>query len=443
MIGVIGPAKVVEKILEEASSFFLSPPEGFVYRDFYEVPQLVRSAQEKSEGLFFTGPIPYFAASASVDRKCPWGYVPAESSGLVVALLNAALSMCASKEKGCRFSVDTVEKNEVFEVLRETKLKVRAIYTLPYTTQKNSTEDFRRFHTDLYDRGLTDFAVTCVESVKNSMASSRVPSFHVTPAVSTIRRTIQLLNLEIEKISSDSLKAVVGLVTPRFEDKANTGFDRKVLAVHQALLTYSEKYNLLVAPRDHRSFLIIQNLGQLRAQTRDFSRNELSHVVTCGTGIKTDVGYGVGPNIAVAEKAAEKALEMTTLDGGDTAYLIDNEKTFPIGGETCSSLLLPNAGGARIIEGAGITVSSFTRYLHAATILEPPFSPSQFSDLIGVTKKAARKIISTLLHLGLIQTCGKRYLGRRGRPERLYHLAHDYQERRQEIISQERRSANA
>ncbi len=442
MIGIIGPANVVRKITGEASSCFLYPPEGLVYRSFDEVPKIVNCAQKRAQGLFFGGPIPYFVASAAVDRKCPWVYVPSESTGLMVALMNAVLSMRSTLHEGLRFSVDTVDENEVREILGETNLKVDAIYTLPYTTQKDPSEEFLRFHIELFRRGLTSFAVTCVESVRNALALTTVPSFQVTQTMSTIRRCIQLLNLEIEKISSDSLKAVVGLVSPRFDKKETTGFDRKILAVHQALLTYSEKYNLLVTPRDHRSFRIIQNLGQLRLQTHNLSRNELFNAVTCGTGIKVDVGYGVGSNIVVAERSAEKALEMATIDGSATAYLIDNEKAFPIG-EECSGLLLPNAGGTLIIEGAGITVSSFTRYLHAATTLQPPFSSSQFSSLIGVTKKASRKIISILLRLEVIQTCGKRYIGSRGRPESLYRLAPDYQKKRQEIIKKERRSPNA
>ncbi len=437
MIGVIGPASFVKKIVAEAPSCFLCPPEGLVYRKFDEVPGIVRRAQEKAEGLFFTGPIPYFVASAAVDRKCPWVYVPRESTGLVVSLLNASLSMDSGK--ACRFSVDTVGENQVREILRDTELKVDAIYTLPYTTQKKDPfEDFLGFHVELFRRGLTDFAVTCVESVRTSLLHTVVPSFQVTPAMSTVRRTIQLLNLEIEKISSDSMKAVVGLVTPRFGGNVATGFGRKVLAVHQALLTYSEKFNLLVAPRDHQSFRIIQSLGQLRTETQDFSRNELFQAVNCGTGIKVDAGYGVGPNIAVAEGSAETALEIAIADGSTTAYLIDGEKAFPIGGKAPSALLRHKAGARGIIEGSGLTVSSFTRYLQAASMLEPPFSPAQFSNLIGVTTKAARKILSTLLRLGVIQPCGKRYLGRRGRPEALYRLAPDHKARRQEIIQKER-----
>ncbi|HCR37983.1 MAG TPA: hypothetical protein DIV80_00635 [Synergistaceae bacterium] len=442
MIGVIGPANVVKKIVGEISPCFLYPPEGFVYRNFDEVPRIVSCAQKRAQGLFFAGPIPYFIASAAVDRKCPWVYVPSESTGFVVTLLNAVISMKTSLQEGFRFSVDTVDENVVREILKETNLKVEAIYALPYTTQNDPSEKFLRFHIDLFRRGLTSFAVTCVESVGNALAPTTIPSFQVIQTMSTIRRIIQILNLEIEKISSDSLKAVVGLVSPRFEINETTGFDRKILAVHQALLSYSEKHDLLVAPRDHRSFRIIQNLGQLRIQTQNLSRNELFNAVTCDTGIKVDVGYGVGSNILVAERSAEKALEMATIDGGSNAYLIDNEKAFPIG-VGCSSLLLPNAGGTLIIKGAGITVSSFTRYLHAATSLQPPFSSSQFSSLIGVTIKASRKIISILLRLGVIQTCGKRYIGSRGRPESLYRLAPDYQKKRQEIIQKGRRSANA
>ena len=188
MIGVIGPEALVEKILNNSSSFFPYPPSPLIYRDFDEVPEIVRSSQEKTQGLFFSGPIPFLIAASAVDRRCPWVYLPYGSTGLLVALLNASLAM--DHTGGFRFSVDTVEENETRDVLRETNLKLDAIYTLPYSTPTDPSRDFYLFHEDLFRRGLTDFAMTCVESVKKALDLANIPTFPVSPALPTIRRTI-------------------------------------------------------------------------------------------------------------------------------------------------------------------------------------------------------------------------------------------------------------
>jgi len=436
MIGVIGPEHSVQRIITNSSSFFLSPPFPLIYRDFGEVADLVRSAQDRSQGLYFSGPIPFFIAASVVDRKCPWIYLPYDSTGLLVALLNASLAM--HHAEGLRFSVDTVEENETRDVLRETDLKLDAIYTLPYTTPKDPTEDFFTFHADLFRSGLTDFAITCVQTVKKALVNADIPTFTVVPALPTIRRTIQLLDLEIEKASMDSMKVVVGIVTPLFAENNPAGFNRSILSVHQALLNYSEKYNLLVVPRDHRSFRIIQNLGQLRTQTLNFARNEIYKAVLSSTGISIDLGYGAGSNITIAEEYAEKALNMSRGISG-VCYVIDGEKAIPIGTENkYSAPPLSSTDVAGLIKGTGMTVSSFTRYLLSASMLETPFSPADFSRHINITKKAARKILSSLAGLGVIEMYGKRHVNSRGRPETLFRLATDFAQRQQEIILRER-----
>ncbi len=436
MIGVIGPEHSVQRIITNSSSFFLYPPFPVIYRNFGEVPEIVRSAQDRAQGLYFSGPIPFFIAAAAVDRKCPWIYLPYDSTGLLVALLNASLA--APHAGGFRFSVDTIEENETKDVLRETNLQLDAIYALPYTTPTDPSDDFFLFHEDLFRRGLTDFAITCVQTVKTALVGADIPTFTVVPALPTIRRTIQLLNLEIEKSSKDSMKVVVGIVSPLFDGNSPIGFDRSILSVHQALLTYSEKYNLLVVPRDHKSFRIIQNLGQLSTQTQNFTRNEIYKAVLSSTGIGIDLGYGAGSNIAIAEEYAEKALEMTRGIGG-ICYVIDGEKAIPIGTENGHSAPpLSNGEVAGLIGETGMTVSSFTRYLLAASMLETPFSPADFSRHINITKKAARKILSSLAGLKVIEMCGKRHIIPRGRPETLFRLVPDFAQRRQEIILRER-----
>jgi len=234
------------------------------------------------------------------------------------------------------------------------------------------------------------------------------------------------------------MKVVVGIVSPRFDGNNPAGFDRNILSVHQALLAYSEKFNLLVAPRDHRSFRIIQNLGQLRTQTQNFTHNEIHKAVLSITGIGINLGYGAGSNITIAEEYAEKALEMTTKVEG-ICYVIDGEKAIPIGTDNRNpDPPLSSREATALIDGTGMTVSSFTRYLLAASMLESPFSPADFSQQISISRKAARKIISSLIGLGVIEMCGKRHVIPRGRPETLYRLAPDFAKRRQEIMLSER-----
>jgi hypothetical protein len=431
MIGVVGPQTLLQKILNNSSSFFLYPPVKFSYGNFAEVPGIVRSAQDRVRGLFFTGPIPFMIASSSIDRRRPWIYLPYDSTGLLVALLNASLAM--KPGGGCRFSVDTVEENETRDVVRETDLKIDSLYTLPYSKPSDPSEEFFHFHVDLFRRGLTDFAMTCVENVMLSLQKEGIPTFKVTPAIPTIRRTIQILNLEIEKTSKDSLKATVGIVVPRFEEKSPSDSERKMIRVHQALLAFSQKYHLLVVPRDYRSFRIIQNLGQLRFQTHDFARNEIYNAVFSSTGLDIDVGYGSGPNITIAEEFAEKALEMSGNNGG-VCFIIDGEQAVPISTEKITPILLLEKEGSSPVTENGMTASSLTRYVQVISMIETPFSSADFSRLIKITKKAARKILSSLLALELIEKCGKRHINSRGRPETLYQLSSDHIQKRHKIL---------
>jgi len=109
--------------------------------------------------------------------------------------------------------------------------------------------------------------------------------------------------------------------------------------------------------------------------------------VICLTGIKIDVGYGAASNVAVAEEFAKKALEMSSLDDGGTAYLIDGEMILSIGNDPCSSVFLFNAGGSH-----RSTARALTSPVSPGTFMRRQPSnllfSTEFSDLL-----AGRKII--------------------------------------------------
>ncbi len=426
-IGVVGPVDVVQKVSKVFSELHGVLPVPIIYQDLEEACKLVSLRQKEVNGLYFCGPIPYLMATQNIQREIPWTYLSYESTGLLLAFLHALSSMPQTIEKGCRFSVDTIASVEVKEILKETGLNIRALYTYEYSPGIDPKKDFSQFHKELYQKGKTDFSISCVRVVTKSLSEAGIPCFPVFPAAQTIRGTLQRLLLEIQNSQKDYMRTVVGLVQPEFHPNGGKFQENKLVSLYHALLAYGEKRQILVVPGGNsRRFQLVETFGQLLVETTDLTRNPLRKALLEATGLRVHIGYGVGPSLGTATIYAEKALELNLSSRSDECFVCDGFDARPLGEGLSGmpiSLVAEQDSLLKYSETLRMTPAAVTRYTRAMETMGGPFSASDLSRQLGISAKGTRKILSVFLKADILIESGRRAYPGKGRPERLFELS--------------------
>jgi hypothetical protein len=425
-IGILGPADMVQKVAKVASEFAGVVAVPLVYGDLGEICGLAASRQKELHGLFFCGPVPYLITTQEVQREIPWVYLSYESTGLLLALFHAASDMPQLFSKGYRFSLDTIASVEARELLKETGLILHAIYTHELAPGVDTKRDFSQFHRNLYQKGKTDFSITCVRVVAENLRKDGIPCFSVSPAAQTIRGTMQRLLLEIRNSQKDYMRTVVGLIRPEMRPGGGRLQNNRILSLHRALLAYGEKRQILVVPQGDKEFLLVENYGQFLLETDDLARNPLRKALLEATGLDVRIGYGVGPSLGIATGYAEKALDLAFSDRSDACYICDGFEARSLAeGNAGSPISLVAEEGSlqRYSEMLGMTSAAISRYFRAMETVGDSFSASDVARQLGISAKGARKILSAFLKAKTINECGRRTYPGKGRPERLYEFS--------------------
>lgn len=420
-IGVIGPSKLVGRIVNLSEEFPSVEACAIPYSEFEEVPMLVKRSQGQLDGILFTGPIPYYAALERCDKVIPWSFVPYSSTGLLVALFNFVVLHPNLVGRPIGISIDTITRAEVHALLDDTVLAVRSLHIRNFDASPN--REFVRFHSDLYKSGEADCCITCVESIYDELRQSVPTTFLITPVSSSIRGALQGLVLKMEKAQTKMLQSAVGIIVPTQLPDSIVQSEQSLISIHQALLEYAQKNSLMVIRRNDFSFQIISTLGQLLLETRNFSEKPLYRAIYEQTGFVTRLGYGIASNIKEAEIFAMEALNMSNKIR-DCIYVYDGEKAICLG-ETSSTPLKFTEKDPYLVQMAhatGMTVGSVSRNIQAMEMLGKDFSASELSKLLGIQPKAARKILASFSKAGVLDVSGKRSRTDKGRPIRLYRL---------------------
>lgn len=416
-IGLIGPSNLLSRMKAIAEEF---PDISFFPLQYslpLEAPQIVKNNQGAVDGIFFCGHIPYSLSFNAVLRSKPWGYLPLCSRGLLAALLNAREYIADY----VRMSVDTLTEKEVRDELADCSLEISVIYTHSDGMFRFNADKIAEFHAALFHDGKTDFCITCVEAVNIKLEKMGIPSFLVAPNKQFMRDSLEKLILEVRGRSTEHLLSVVGIFRVEDETKSRRWHEKAMATLNTCLIDYAKKRGILVIPRDMSSFQTIESMGQFLIGTTNFTDCSFIPKIRSVCGFSVSIGFGVGPNLSIAEENAVEALDMAG-KRRDCSYLFDGKEGRELGNP--NSLVVkfafPDPEMALLAERLGITVSTLSRYLQGLACFREAFTATDFAKMLGMQSKSSRKVINGLVREKLIKERGILYRSARGRPQRLY-----------------------
>lgn len=428
-LGVVGPEDSVQRILKIGEQFKDLDMIPFPYKRTEETEGIVKENKHRVDQWFFSGQAPYYyILSRGIIDESVASYPPLYGS----SLLGTLLEVLVHKENGLpTISLDTIQDSEIDALQKAHSLESLSIATYSYSGYEPA-EDMIRFHTDLYNQGKSDVALTCIQEVYQKLKQLGVPCYRVVPSQlaiqpvlrylrergqSTWYRKSQIAILGIEVIhSSSSLE----------EQHYSYKMKRKELELKQVLLDYTEQIRGSLVQIGDGLFFTYTTRGELDFHCEDKSIFSLLEEVYIQSKLRVRIGLGYGLTAYDAEQNVRLALQYAREHQSSVIVSVNEEKEVSehLHGEGDAISYSQRKWGkeweeqfkdAKISPAMVSKIESLSRHYKKNVV-----TAQEISHWLKGTERNARRILSEMECLGLAKVTGEEQPGQRGRPRKIY-----------------------
>ena len=418
IIGAIGPSLMVDKFSIVARDIPEVTIRPLWYETMLEAPRIAAERQAEVDALYFSGTSPYFLAASAVQPLVPWFYLDRPVSGLPFAFLEARRFLAGPVD----LSIDTLSELDINDSVLDFDFPIDHLYTYPLRPSVHYDDDLIGFHLSHLRSGRTKLCMTCAYVVYRKLREMGFPVFLISPTIRAIREAMTSSLKVLESSDEDHLKLVVGLFVPELSFVPDDQREETEHAFRRAVFAYAKQRDLFVFQRNPSTLQSVQTYSRFLGETDNFRKTPIANAGAGMTpGLRLRIGYGVASNVKIAEMYAEKALDMGLRKESTACYLFDGENGWAVGELKPSFVLAqPDPGFRELSQRINATPSTLSRYLKAFRLLDAPFSAAEFSSVLDIHPKSARKILARCLNAGFIRIESTRAPLRKGRPENLY-----------------------
>lgn len=376
------------------------------------------------DAILFSGPVPYYI---SLEKKGPLS-VPADFIGYdEVSLLKAFFDLASRDADLSTISVDTVSAATVRDVCAEIGIDPSGIRTMPLV-EGGIHDDFARFHIDNYRAGRTTHALTCRSVVKATLDEAAIPCHFMFWTKHTILKALDLLVSRYMQARYRGSQIAVGLLRVGIPNiNASIAETRRMaLEMESQLLASADRLGVHLVDIGNGLHLFYSTYGAMKTQTRDFTMAPYFQSSPKLRDYSFQMGIGTGPNVAIAEEGARKALYRAELDDDDGVFIVfDNDRLIgPLGSASSSRIIrVADAEIRRLAEKIGITSANLARILEALEAdRNAIYSAVELAKILDTTSRTARRVFARLVAAGFARPAGESAAVGQGRPTTLYRI---------------------
>ncbi len=429
-IGVVGPSWSLERILGIAKEFeqgmeFVALP----YEEPEETKKIVKDNYKKIHAWLFSGELPYEIARKVLGSNENLLYIPHTESSLYKSFLN----IIYSPEKLIkRLSIDIFSYSNLFEeAVEQLSMTFNEIYVKKFEPDDINMEELLHFHLDLWESNKIDGAITCFPTVYKHLKEAGLPVEWMSTSRMEIRQTLRILSEKIKGFYLKDTQIGVEIIEiEHFESimqKAKSSYDLQFLELRlkEILLKFCEQLNGSLIEKGYGKYVIFSSRGAIEREIpmlehtlEQLSLESESTVV---------VGIGFGETVFSAEINAQVSIRQSK-EMPERKILIvqDNGKiTESIGKkeEITYSFRTEDKDFLQKLKKGNISVKTFHKI--DALIRKMDWNDFTTKDLaahLNMTERNARRIVTDLCEVGLIECIGEESSSFRGRPSKLYRL---------------------
>src|SRR5690625_4499779 len=271
-VGVIGPVKSVNRILEVGKEFsnnltFVS----FIYNTATETHEIIKTHYHTCDYFLFSGPIPYEIAKQSKVDTNKFFYIHLLETGFYRALLQL---MATTKNNINYLSIDILDKSNIIDIsLDQVTIPLNEMIVKTFDANINYY-DLYEYHLQLFKENKADAVLTCYPEVMELLKKDNIPVEWISTTKLATRQVIQ--SIEQRSQISYFKRTQIGVSIIDVDTKIYEGQSEQLsydiqfatLKMNEELLTLSRSMNGSFFEIGDGTYMIFSSRGERSEERR-------------------------------------------------------------------------------------------------------------------------------------------------------------------------------
>lgn len=428
-VGVVGPEKSVERILDISKEFETSLEfVPYIYNKISEIKEIILNSDRNVDTWLFSGPVPYIFARDLVSSHKKMFYISGTELGIYKAILDYVYDQ---KEVLDKASIDfPKDLYPIEEILKQLDVPPKEIYLKSFDS-KITSEELVDFHLDLWKKGKIQGALTCLPSISEELRRYGVPSYWVTTSRLDTRQTIKIITENMKSSYFKSTQIGVEVIEVENFDKVinkmkSTYFLQHLeLRLKEILINLCERIDGSLSDRGNGRYVVISTRGAIEREIAVLKDTILQMSVEADMTISVGIGYG--KTVLSAEVNAYNAMQQSR-EKAERGIVIIQENGVVVEYNDIKDVLMysPRTDDKELLEklkSGNISIRTYKKiYALVHKMKWSQFTIKDISTNLQMTERNSRRIISDLCKVGLVDLIGEEDFSSRGRPSKIYSL---------------------
>lgn len=424
LFGAEDSIKIMESIVLKYPEFSCIPIS--YWRDEEIVEKLTMYRMDVDMWLF-SGQIPYGFAKKWAGITQPMFYVPSSGSSLYKTLLHISYNQ---KIPFDQLSFDTFHPSELERVFQESEIAPKPLY-LKHYEEEIHTDEVVRYHYELWKKGKTVAAVTCLKNAQHELNRLGVPAFRVLPTQSAVVATLAIIRQTHETLHFKDTQIAVQMIefdsfSSLTKDTFSTDEIYKIeIKMTEKLLEYAKKINGSLKSAGPGRYVIFTTHGLLRETTKDFTVVPDMAILQLTGHDAVTCGIGIGQTAYEAEINAGTALLHAKEFHKGSSMVVFDDKTIvgPLGQPEQITYGYAPVHLQTLSEQTSLSVATLSKLESILRkIGKIEINAHDLAQHMSIMPRSARRILTELESKGLAQVVGEENPHPRGRPRKIYQI---------------------
>lgn len=430
-VGIVGPARSVERILHHAREFESNLSfVGYSYNIVNETTDILEKHHSKVDFWLFSGYIPYKIAQQSKHfSKDRMEYIFITGDMFYRGVLEISHEI-GKLAKNVSIDVLHVPEETFFDEIIDLDKILDHVYIKRFTANTSLSEIIEH-HIALWREQKIDSVITVYPTVEEKLKEIGIPVCLVGPHAQAIYHTLQLFSEKIQTFyykETQTTALVVQINNFDFIKMANQngyGIHFLQLNMKKIVLQICEKIDGYLIEERNGRFVIFSSRGIVERNINAIF--EMMDRLSAETEQHVVVGIGHASTVYYAENYAHQAMQHLREKGSQGIVVMqeDGEMTEIVQGSLQISYT-SRIQDKELIEQLQETSISGKMFAKIEAIMNElkveAFSSKMLAKELNMTERNAQRIISELAKVELIEFCGEENRNLRGRPAKLYKL---------------------
>lgn len=402
------------------------------YTYYMQAPEIVKSVQDKVDGILFGGKTPYMVTEKSVAQKVPWSFLDRETGTLFRAILEAYVIL---KKDIRKVSFDSYDEDMITMAYSDIGIKENElnIYIAQQRLQDSNYHEYlKNFHINNFKNKNISCVITGFTEIYNYLRNKNIPCVRMIAP----KNTVLLGYHKIEKrwMESDSKDKETVVLDIKFNfSKLNlsSGYQQYFQLCNknkaaETIYLFAAKIEAAVVEIFNDRFMIFTTYKKLSDEMGDsFESLYLFNHVRDVNIRNMNIGIGYGNTMAQAQDNAEIGLAEAEKAGENIAIIVSGK------GKKGSRIKLMSKGGSRdepvkeeqmyeLSHKTGISTASLWKIYSGVQYFNGKDITSQkLATVCEMSKRNMDRLILKLENAGACEIIGEYVEGKSGRPTRM------------------------